>query len=497
MSCSIPCSRVVLLAAILWFGANACWAQEPDSAPVAAPAAPALPGPSALLKQIDQGFVEIYEKVAPAVVIIVATKKIDESEVEEPKSFEFPFGDKDSHIDTAKPAPHTYRLPQQPAKSEGSGFIIRPDGYVITNLHVVVDAESMNVRLKDGRSFPAHLLAADDRTDIAVVKIEVKDLPTVEFGDSDALRVGQIVCAIGTPFNQDFSFSCGWVSGKGRSGLLSPISPSILYEDYIQTDAFINPGNSGGPLFGVDGKVIGMNTLINGIGRGLAFAIPSNILEQISNELITVGRIVRPWLGIRFESLGDNPVLLEHAMGLDRGVVVDTIEANAPASKSDLRPADIITDIDGTRVGTGLELQREVLKKRVGQAVQLTIWRSGQNLTVPVVTGELPKDITTRVLTPEPKKPIFAETPEEGFGMKLKDTKGGALIVEVTPESVAANCDLQVDDVITDVDGKQVSDAASCLTAIRAAGNRTNHRGVLLNVDRKGKRNYVMLDLEK
>ena len=172
-----------------------------------------------------------------------------------------------------------WRLPQQPSRSEGSGFIIRHDGHLLTNLHVVDGAEKLNVRLKDGRIYPAKVVGADDKTDIAVLKIDAEDLVPVKFGDSDTLRVGQLVCAIGAPFNQDYSFTCGWVSGKGRTNLLGPTSSTILYEDYIQTDAFINPGNSGGPLFDVDGQVIGMNTLINGIGRGLAFAIPSNMLH--------------------------------------------------------------------------------------------------------------------------------------------------------------------------------------------------------------------------
>ncbi len=493
----------VCLGAALVSAPALCRAQEPETPPAEKPPpTPSAPQKS-LLKQIDEGFVEVYEKVVPAVVIIVATKKLDESEPEDPKGFDFLFTDKEPHGDLPKPTPHPWRLPPQPARNEGSGFFIRSDGYILTNLHVVFDAETVSVRLKDGRMFNARIVAADDKTDIAVIKIEAKDLPTVELGDSDALRIGQLVCAIGTPFNQDFSFTCGWVSGKGRSGLLGPTSTAILYEDYIQTDAFINPGNSGGPLFDVEGKVIGMNTLINGLNRGLAFAIPSNVLEQISSELISSGKIVRPWLGIRFESLGDNPILREHANGLDRGVVVDTIEANAPASKSDLRPADIITEMDGVKIATGLELQKEVLKKHVGQSVQLTIWRAGQMLTIPVLTGELPNEVAKIAVIPELKKaaPPAPPTPldpkDEGYGMKLKDAKAGAQVVEVAPESAAAVAELQADDVITDVEGKQISDSAACLAAIRSAGERSNRHGVLLNLERKGKRTWVVLNPDK
>jgi serine protease Do len=373
-----------------------------------APGVEPEPRPAALslLRQIDEGFVQIYRKVAPSVVVIDATKKSDEAEPDDLESFS-PFPEeKDSR---GKPSPRregprAWKLPQQPARSEASGFILRSDGYILTNYHVISEAEKFTVRLKEGRVLPGRLVAADELTDIAVVKVEARDLTAVEMGDSDALRVGQLVCAIGTPFSQEYSFTCGWVSGKGRTNLLSSISPTVVYEDYIQTDAFINPGNSGGPLFDVDGKVIGMNTLINGIGRGLAFAIPSNILVEVAEQLIMTGKVVRPWLGIRIETLGQNAEIRERVVGIESGVVVDTIEGNAPAYRSDLRPADIITEIDGFKVISAHELQKEVLKKRVGQVLQLTVWRNGQTLKIPVATGELPTDFSKPPATPAPKK---------------------------------------------------------------------------------------------
>ena len=211
--------------------------------------------------------------------------------------------------------------------------------------------------------------------------------------DSDAVRVGQLCFAIGIPYNLDYSFSGGYVSAKGRSNLTStPTKP--MYEDYIQTDAFINPGNSGGPLFDIDGRIIGMNTLINGIGRGLAFAIPSNMLHDVGEELIATGKITRPWLGVRILNLADNPVLSEHFGGLTDGVYVDTIEADAPAYKSDLRPYDVIMKVDGLPVNTAPDLQRQILKKKVGQTVQLLVLREGKTITVPVQTGKLPDDFS-------------------------------------------------------------------------------------------------------
>ena len=370
--------------------------------------------------------------------------------------------------------------------------MIRADGYILTNHHVVVDADKLSVRLKDGRRFPAKVVATDDRTDIAVIKIEAKGLVVAEFGDSDALKVGQLVCAIGAPYNQDYSFTCGWVSGKGRSNLLGQTSKTILYEDYIQTDAFINPGNSGGPLFDVDGKVIGMNTLINGIGRGLAFAIPSSMLADVSQQLIVTGKVRRSWLGIRIETLGENPNLREHLSGIDRGVVVYTIEANAPAYRSELRATDVITDVDGVPVNAPKDLQKEIVKKRVGQTVQLTVWRGGKTLQIPVATGELPTTYT-KVSTIPTKRPVPAKP--ETFGLKLKDAPGRRVVVsDVAGESPAARAGMQTDDVITDVETKPVATSEAVFEAIAKSDGRAAKKGILLNLERKGKRTYAVLE---
>ncbi len=370
--------------------------------------APKPGSPLALLRQIDEGFVQAFEKVAPSVVVIEALKKVEEVP-DEAHSLDFFLDDEKEGRGkgTARAeASHAARLP--PQRSEGSGFFLRADGHVVTNLHVIADAEKLNVRLRDGRVFPARVVASDEPTDIAVLKIEARGVTPAEIGDSDALRVGQLVCAIGTPFHQEFSFTCGWVSGKGRTNLLSSTSANILFEDYIQTDAFINPGNSGGPLFDVSGQVIGMTTLINRLERDLAFAIPSKVLVQISDQLIATGKVVRPWLGIRVETLSQNPALRERVPEIESGVVVDTIEANAPAYRSDLRPADIVLEVDGVRVATAHDLQKEVSGKRVGQLLQISVWRNGATRKIPVLTGELPSEPALPPVpraTPAPQPP--------------------------------------------------------------------------------------------
>jgi S1-C subfamily serine protease len=452
-----------------------------------------------LLKTLDDGFAQIFEKVAPTVVVIEATKRAEEDERSAEKAFEFFFDEGKEPSKTPgkdKEAPNAFRLPSPPSRSEGSGFIIRGDGLILTNNHVVADAEKLSVRVKDGRIFPAKIVGADEATDIAVLRIEAKDLPAAELGDSDALRVGQLVCAIGTPYNQDYSFTVGWVSGKGRTNLLAPTSASkILYEDYIQTDAFINPGNSGGPLVDVDGRVVGMNTLINGIGRGLAFAIPASMLRDVSQQLIAGGKVQRPWLGIRIETLGENTSLREHLSGIDKGVVVETVEANAPAYKSDLRPTDVITEVDGVKVAAARELQREILKKKVGQTVQLTVWRAGSTMKIPVATAELPGEIT-KVANVAPKK--SGESKAESLGLKLRDAKpAGAQVAEIVPDSPASRAEILAEDIITEVESKPVADAAACAAAIGAASEAKAGRGVIINIDRRGKRLFVVIGGKK
>src|SRR5438876_1299098 len=306
-------------------------AATPELAPTPTiPAAAAEQGKD-VVHQLNNAFAKVFETVAPSVVIIEISKKNDGGE-SSPLDDLFFQGPPDENSQRRNPND------LRPIQSEGSGFIVRPDGYIFTNFHVVEGADKIDVKLRDGRDFAAKVVGTDEKTDIAVIKIDAKDLPVVQLGDSDAVRVGQFAFAIGAPFKLDYTFTYGVVSGKGRSKLLQTGGYSI--SDYLQTDASINPGNSGGPLCDIDGKVIGMNTLINGMNRGLGFAIPINMAKEIGAELVAGRKIVRPWLGIRIETLGDDPTIRDLFKGADKGVVVRTIEADAPASKSDLRPFD-------------------------------------------------------------------------------------------------------------------------------------------------------------
>src|SRR6476619_5972563 len=281
---------------------------------------------------LNNAFAKVFEIVAPSVVIIEVSKKNDGNE-----GFNF-----DDLFSPGQPDGNSPRRSPRFLNpvSEGSGFIVRPDGFIFTNYHVVEGAEHVDVKLKDGRELPAKVIGADDKTDIAVIKIEAKDLPVVQMGDSDAVRVGQFAFAIGAPFKLDYTFTYGVVSGKGRSKLISNGGYSI--PDYIQTDASINPGNSGGPLCDIDGHVIGVNTLIYRMNRGLGFAIPINLARRVSEQLITSGRVSRPWLGIEIVGIEENEGLQRYFPELKKGVVINGIAPGTPASRSDLRAGDVI-----------------------------------------------------------------------------------------------------------------------------------------------------------
>jgi serine protease Do len=473
------------------FGAVSTFGAKPESAPTSTvPAAAAEQGKD-VVHQLSNAFAKVFETVAPGVVIIEISKKSDgEASTFDDLFFQAPPDENN---------PRQNRRNLQPIQSEGSGFIVRPDGYIFTNFHVVEAADKIDVKLKDGREFPAKVVGTDEKTDIAVVKIDAKDLPVVQLGDSDAVRVGEFAFAIGAPFRLDYTFTYGVVSGKGRSKLLATGGYTI--SDYLQTDASINPGNSGGPLCDIDGKVIGMNTLINGINRGLGFAIPINMAKEIGNELIAGHKIVRPWLGIRIETLGDDPSVRDLFKGLEKGVLVRTIEADAPAYKSDLRPFDVITQVDAMPVATDSQLQHEILKKKVGQKVELTVWRKGQTLKVPVTTGELPSEITRA--SNEPVQPPRSNQEQLGkFGLQVQElTKEmadrlklgvdkGVIVTDVTDNSLAAQQGIEREDVITEVDGKPVGDVKSFREALTKSDPK---RGVLLYLDRKGSKTFAVL----
>jgi serine protease Do len=441
-----------------------------------------------LVHQLNEAFEQVYDRVSPTVVVIDVAKSATSSNTNNPfEGFDFffkgPKGDEGT---------------EQPDQSEGSGFVIRADGYILTNNHVIDGADRIQVKFKDGRVLPGKVIGSDDRTDIAVIKVEATNLPIVELANSDEVKVGQLVCAIGAPYKFEYTFTTGVVSAKGRNELLAD-----KYEDYIQTDAAINPGNSGGPLCDIDAKVVGMNTLINGLNRGLGFAISSNLAKQVSDQLINTGRIVRPWLGIIIESLTEQN-RGDLFKGVDRGVVIRTIQADTPAAKSELRPADVITEVDGVPVASARELQREILKKKVGDQVNLGIWRSGKKITLPVKTEELPTEAEHASVAPSVAP--SPQTSNTSFGVEVQDVSPelkqelalksdtGVVVTDVVPNSPAAVADIQPGDVITEV-GRTV--VLNLDAFQKAMSEQKGKASLLLLLDRKGIKTYSIVKTGK
>ena len=488
--------RLILSFTAVFVAAGSLFAAPPAAQPEPTVMPSATVPPAAadqgkdVVHQLNNAFMKVFEVVAPSVVVIETTKNRDENE--SPSLEDLLFQNQPDQ------SPRRNPRTQQPAQSEGSGFIVRADGHIFTNYHVVEGADKINVKLKDGRDFQARLVGTDEKTDIAVIKIDANNLPVAQLANSDDVRVGQFAFAIGAPFRLDYTFTYGVISGKGRSRLISNGGYSIT--DYIQTDASINPGNSGGPLCDIDGKVVGMNTLINGLNRGLGFAIPINLANEIGQQLIAGQRIMRAWLGIRIETLTEaEESIRELFKGVDKGVVVRTIEADAPAYKSDLRPFDVITHVDGTPVSTDSQLQREILKKKIGQPVDLTVWRKGQTMKIPITTGELPEiGRASNAPTPPPQKPEDVNK----FGLQVQDlskevaerlrldVQEGVIVTDVADNSLASAQGIEREDVITEVDGKKVTNLQSFRDALQKADPR---KGVLLYLDRKGSKTFAVL----
>jgi len=336
------------------------------------------------IKSLGQAFVEVAKKVQPSVVNIATEKTITMRPWDR-------FGEdffKGSPFEEffrgfGSPPREEERMYKQ--RSGGSGVIVDKEGYILTNYHVIEEADKVRVRLNDGREFAATVKGQDSRTDLAVLHIKAKDLPVATLGDSEKLEVGEWAIAIGSPFGLEHTVTVGVISAKGRSGF-----GTGTYEDFIQTDASINPGNSGGPLINIDGEVIGINAMIIQPGTGIGFAIPIDMAKKILNDLIKTGRVVRPWLGISIQDL--TPEIAEHFKLKEKeGALVGQVYHGTDAEKAGLASGDIIMSVDDKPVKNVGELVKEIQKRKVGQKVKLNVIREGKPLTVEVTTAPMPE----------------------------------------------------------------------------------------------------------
>ncbi len=347
-------------------------------------------------------------------------------------------------------------------QSLGSGFVISADGYILTNDHVVRDADEITVRLADGRTFSAVLQGGDSKLDLALLKIDIdgEELPVASLGSSDALRVGEWVMAIGNPFGLAQTVTVGIVSAKGRVIGAGP------YDDFIQTDASINPGNSGGPLFNTQGEVVGINTAIVAGGQGIGFAIPIDAARDVITQLRTTGQVVRGWLGVTIQSLTDE---LAASFGLDRarGALVTEVSSGSPADKAGIRRGDVIVAVNGHAVDEMSDLPRRVAALPVGQQARVTVIRDGKERHIQVKVAQLGAEIDAP-----------SETPLKSLGLSLADPHAdqlrrfgvegirGVLVTGVAGNSAAAAAAVRVGDLIVEANGQTTENLAALHRAV-------------------------------
>jgi serine protease Do len=393
-------------------------------------------------------FADLATRVSPAVVNIRATSA---ARTDLPEQL---FGENSPFRGFRMPTP---RQPEQfRRQGTGSGFVIRKDGLILTNNHVVENAQEITVTLSDKQQYKARILGRDPKTDLAVLKIDAKgSLPAVTLGDSEALRVGDWVMAIGNPFGLSNTVTSGIVSAKGRMIGAGP------YDDFIQTDASINPGNSGGPLYNMAGEVVGINTAIfsqSGGNIGIGFAIPVNLVKNLVPELETKGTVTRGWLGVSVQPITPD---LARSFGLDkeRGALVGDVVAQGPAAKAGIKRGDVIVSYDGKKVDQSVTLPGLVATTPVGKTVPVEILRGGKSQTLNVAISKL--NDPTVALNPQQEKSEWGLAmqnirPEERRQMNLKGDDG-VLVTSVVPNSPAQNAGIQAGDVILQVNQTPVS----------------------------------------
>lgn len=382
------------------------------------------------------------------------------------------------------------------AKSLGSGFIISPDGYLITNHHVIKDAEEVIVRLQDRREIVAKIVGSDKRSDIALLKLEAKELPVVKLGSSEALKVGEWVLAIGSPFGFDHSATAGIVSAKGRS------LPSDNYVPFIQTDVAINPGNSGGPLFNLNGEVIGVNSQIysrTGGFMGLSFAIPIDVAMQVVDQLKAGGKVSRGWLGVQIQDVTRE---LAESFGMKRpqGALVARILPKSPAEAAGLRIGDIIEAFNGREIESSAALPPLVGATKIGEAAKLKVLREGKNLEIPVKIGMLPDEEPVVAKNDEsPSGNMLARinmavvnpTDEQREQLELPKT-GGVLVMGVKPGS-AAEAGIRRGDVILRIQDQAIKDVKQLTDIVKGL---PKGKTVAVLVQRRGGTQFLAIKLK-
>jgi len=455
------------------------------------------------------GFADLAERLTPAVVNISTTQEMPSAGGIQGGS---PFGQKLPEGHPLAPFNELFRqfgnpkLDKRKATSLGSGFVIDPEGYVVTNSHVVDKASSIQVIFGDDSEYEAELIGRDAKTDLALLKIEAdKPLPYVSFGDSDNSRVGDWILAIGNPFGLGGTVTTGIISARARDINSGP------FDDYIQTDAAINRGNSGGPMFDMDGKVIGINTAIfspSGGSVGIGFAVPSSLAEPIIKQLKDSGKVERGWVGVLIQHVSDD---FAEGLGLEeaKGALIAEVVKDGPADEAGFKVGDVVISFNGKPINEMKKLPRLVAETKIGSTVPVIVWRDGEEVTLQVVIAVLDEGKEEKVISSINKKDKGIDESQVVLGMEIKplsgeirkrysigkDVKGGA-IISVDPNSVAAERGIQKGDVIVSSGNQQRLESASALQDLIDKAEEKGRKSVLLLISRGGSNLFIALPLK-
>ncbi len=464
----------------------------------------ALIAMSANAKSAPESFADLAERLLPSVVNISTTQTVETGKTPEMPQLPpgSPFEDFfKEFFDRNGPQQRSRR-----ATSLGSGFIISEDGYVVTNNHVIQDADEITVILSDDTRLKAELVGRDPKTDLAVLKVTPDEpLQAVKFGNSDKSRVGDWVVAIGNPFGLGGTVTAGIISARGRDINSGP------YDDYLQTDASINRGNSGGPMFNLDGEVIGVNTAIyspSGGSVGIGFAIPSGTVEPVINQLRKFGQVKRGWLGVHIQQVTEE---IAESLGLEdaTGALVANVIEDGPAAKSKIKAGDVILTFNGKTVEEMRMLPKIVADTEVDKAVKVEIWRGGEKVTLDVKVGELEEEVETASVGSSKEDTKTGEKQIEDLGLtlssttddlrerfKLEEKSKGVVITKVDDEGPAAEKGIRVGDLIVEIGQEEVSDPGQVTDKI-AEAKKQGRKSILLLIEGQSGLRFVAIRIEK